>query len=138
MPHKGLMGSHAGLDAIVGSLGPIARSARDLSLFCSTMLHYEPWLDEAPLLEIPWRQNVVEGDTIPDKLCFAILWDDNIVKPEPTITDALERCKEDLITAGHTTIDWDVFYHKEAWELLVRPCLRPESISLVANLQNIR
>lgn len=115
------MGSHAGLDAIVGCLGPLARSARDLSLFCKTMLHYEPWLDEAPLLEMPWKQNIVDGDGIPDKLCFAFLRSDNIVKPEPVVLKALERCKQDLISAGHAVIDWDIIDHQEAWDLIVRP-----------------
>lgn len=113
------MGSHAGLDAIVGCLGPLARSARDLALFCRTMLHYEPWLDEAPLLEMPWKQNIVDGDSIPEKLCLAILWDDRVVSPEPAMHKALKLCKDKLIAAGHIVIDWDIFYSKEAWDLLV-------------------
>jgi len=33
LPHAGLMGSHDGMDEIVGCVGPIATSARDLELF---------------------------------------------------------------------------------------------------------
>ncbi|OBZ79108.1 hypothetical protein A0H81_01527, partial [Grifola frondosa] len=65
MPHAGLMGSHDGMDAIVGALGPLATSARDLALFCRVMLEHEPWLIEPALLEIPWKQSLAEGEGIP-------------------------------------------------------------------------
>ena len=113
------MGSHAGLDAIIGCLGPMARSARDLNLFCKTMLDYKPWLDEAPLLEIPWNQNTVDGDGLPKQLCFAILWDDQVVRPEPAIHKALTLCKNKLTAAGHVVIDWDIADPQDAWDLLV-------------------
>ncbi|THH08355.1 hypothetical protein EW145_g2769 [Phellinidium pouzarii] len=120
IPHKGLLGSHDGMDAIVGVLGPIARSARDLSLFCKVMLQYEPWLAEASLLELPWKQNIVEGEGIPSKLCFAILWDDKVFRPDPPILNAMAKCKAMLTAAGHNVIDWMPIDHEEAWDLIVK------------------
>ncbi|EJD03787.1 amidase [Fomitiporia mediterranea MF3/22] len=120
IPHKGLMGSHDGMDAIIGVLGPLTRSARDLSLFCRVMLEYKPWLVEPPLLEIPWRQDVVDGKDLPSRLCFAVLWDDKVFKPEPAIIDALDKCKTLLTKMGHVVIDWEPILHKEAWELLTK------------------
>ena len=73
--------SHDGMDAIVGALGPLATSARDLALFCRVMLQYEPWLIEPALLEIPWKQSVVDGAGMPSRLSIAILWDDGVVAP---------------------------------------------------------
>lgn len=119
MPHAGLMGSHDGMDAIIGALGPIATSARDLALFCRVMLQYEPWLVEPPLLEIPWRQSTVEGEGLPKKLCIAILWDDGVVRPHPPILDSLKRTKEALIRAGHEVIDWQPVDHRYSWDLIV-------------------
>lgn len=107
------------MDAIVGCLGPIARSARDLGLFCRVMDKYEPWLLESALLEIPWRHNVEQGLTLPAKLSFAFLWDDGVVAPEKAILEELRRCKDRLLAAGHTVIDWDPLQHKEAWDLIV-------------------
>lgn len=107
------------MDAIIGVLGPLARSARDLALFCRVMLQHDPWLLEPPLLQIPWKQDLVEGRGIPSKLCFAILWDDGVVTPHPPILDALKKCKSLLIQAGHLVIDWTPMNHKEAWDLLV-------------------
>lgn len=115
------MGSHDGMDAIVGSLGPIATSARDLELFCRTMSQYEPWKVEPQLLEIPWRSDVAEGINQPDKLSFAILWDDGVVAPHPPIIDALRRTEAALRAAGHDVIKWNVLeHHQYAWDLLVR------------------
>ncbi len=102
-----------------GALGPIATSARDLALFCRAMLHYEPWLVEPPLLEIPWRQDVVDGVGIPDKLSIAILWDDGVVRPHPPILDALKRTKDALVHDGHEVIRWSPVDHQEAWDLIV-------------------
>ncbi|KAL5535682.1 hypothetical protein ACEPAF_3776 [Sanghuangporus sanghuang] len=120
IPHKGLLGSHDGMDAIIGVLGPITRSARDLSLFCRVMLLYEPWLVEPPLLEIPWKQDVVDGAGLPSRLCFAILWDDGVFPPEPAINEALAECKSVLTGKGYVVIDWEPIGHKEAWDLLTK------------------
>ena len=121
MPHAGLMGSHDGMEAIIGALGPIATSARDLALFCRVMLQYEPWLLEPSLLEIPWKQDVAEGAGLPERLTFAILWDDGVVAPHPPILDALKRARDALLAAGHDVISWEPLDHKAAWDLIVRP-----------------
>ncbi|EKM61669.1 uncharacterized protein PHACADRAFT_248414 [Phanerochaete carnosa HHB-10118-sp] len=120
MPHAGLLGSHDGMDAITGALGPIATSARDLALFCRVMLQYRPWLLEPPLIEMPWRQDVVDGVDIPNQLCIAILWDDGVVAPHPPILDALKRAKDALLAAGHEVITWEPVGHQEAWDLILK------------------
>ncbi|EIW63987.1 general amidase GmdA [Trametes versicolor FP-101664 SS1] len=121
MPHAGLMGSHDGMDAIVGALGPLATSARDLALFARVMLEHEPWLVEPPLLEIPWKQDVAEGRTgVPQKLTVAILWDDGVVAPHPPIRAALARARDALLAAGHDVIDWEPVDHQVAWDLILK------------------
>lgn len=127
MPHAGLRGSHDGMEAIIGALGPIARSARDLSLFCRVMLQDEPWLVEPPLLRIPWRQDVVDSEHSAKKLSFAILWDDGVVKPHPPIVEALRKVKADLLSAGHSIIDWIPHDHQRAWDLIVSTFISPYS-----------
>lgn len=83
------------------------------------MLQYEPWLNEPPLLEIPWKQDVADGLQTPAKLCFAILWDDSVVLPHPPILDALKRTKDALLRAGHEVVDWKPVDHQYAWDLIV-------------------
>jgi amidase len=110
---------NASLMSILGALGPIATSARDLALFCRVMLEYKPWLVEPPLLEMPWRQDIVDGANIPEKLSVAILWDDRVVLPHPPILDALKQVKDALVAAGHEVISWEPVDHQGAWDLIV-------------------
>ncbi len=130
MPHAGLMGSHDGMDNIVGVVGPIAQSARDLELFCKTMLQYEAWILEHAVLEIPWQSNV----SLPERLCFAILWDDDVVRPHPPLTRELARVKRALLAAGHEVIDWVPLDHKAGWDLIV--CLLGEFVHRTCADQN--
>lgn len=120
MPHSGLLGSHDGMENIVGVVGPITRSARDLELFCKVMLQYEAWLLESAVLEMPWKEDVAQGKGLPPRLSFAILWDDQVVRPHPPIVQELQRTKEALVAAGHEVIDWVPLEHMEGWELIVR------------------
>lgn len=119
LPHAGLLGSHDGMDAIVGCVGPLARSARDLELFCRVMLDSKPWLIEAPLLEMPWKSEIAKGEGLPQKLSIAILFDDGVVAPHPPILSALEHYKAALIAAGHDVIEWKPLNHQEGWDLIV-------------------
>jgi len=120
LPHGGLMGSHDGMDAIVGCVGPLATSARDLELFCRVMLAAQPWLREPPLLEMPWKSDVVLGVGLQEKLSIAILLDDGFVSPHPPIVDALKHYQEALIRAGHDVIEWQPLDHKRGWDLIVK------------------
>jgi Asp-tRNA(Asn)/Glu-tRNA(Gln) amidotransferase A subunit family amidase len=94
MPHAGLLGNHAGMDAIVGVIGPMARSLRDLALFCRVMSDAQSWLLEHAVLDFPWREEIVRGVGQPEKLTIAILWDDGFVRPHPPILRALEQSKK--------------------------------------------
>lgn len=115
------MGSHNGMDNMVGSLGPISRSARDLALFAKTMLDAEPWVIEPQILEIPWRQELVQRTYDDGSLTIAILWDDGVVKPHPPILHALETVRRALTAAGHDIIDWEPMdNHQFAWDLITK------------------
>lgn len=114
LPHSGLLGSHDGMDAIVGCVGPLARSARDLDLFCRVMLDAEPWLVEPPLLAMPWKTDVV----LPERLTIAVLYSDGVVAPHPPITRALETYATAL-GKHHDVVPWEPRGHKEGWELMV-------------------
>jgi hypothetical protein len=91
MPHGGGEGSHGGMDNIMGVNGPLARSGRDLALYCSVMLQDEPWLLEHDNLELPWN---LQPLNLPKRFCFAFLKDDGVVRPHPPILEALERTRK--------------------------------------------
>ncbi|EGO31021.1 hypothetical protein SERLADRAFT_359135 [Serpula lacrymans var. lacrymans S7.9] len=120
LPHAGLLGTHDGMEAIVGAVGPLATSARDLGLFCRVMLDAQPWLVEPPLLEMPWKREVAKGEGVPKKLSIAILFDDGVVAPHPPITQALRKYKDALITAGHDVIEWQPLDHQNGWDLIAK------------------
>lgn len=84
------------------------------------MLDAQPWRLEAPLLEMPWKDDVANGLGLPPKLSFAIVWDDGVVAPHPPLTQALHRIKRAVISAGHEVIDWIPRKHQEGWDLIVR------------------
>ncbi|KZV92929.1 amidase signature enzyme [Exidia glandulosa HHB12029] len=116
LPHAGLLGSHDGMDNIIGCVGPLARSARDLDLFCRVMSQADPWLMEHQVFEMPWRNP--SEITLPRKLCIAVLWDDGVVAPHPPITQALRDAKAALEESGHEVIDWEPLDHWGHWELI--------------------
>ncbi|KAF8753954.1 Amidase [Rhizoctonia solani] len=103
MPHTGLLGSHDGMDNIVGVVGPLAHSARDLELFCRVMAQYESWTLEHQVLNIPWNQTVAQsrGEGLPKRLVIGILNDDGVVAPHPPITAELQKTRAALLAAGH-------------------------------------
>lgn len=121
LPHTGLLGSHDGMDNIVGCVGPLATSARDLNLFCKVMLEYEAWNVEHQNLFIEWRTDLAEkGTGLPEKLVFGILADDGVVAPHPPIQQALKETKEALLAAGHEVIEYEPMGHQAAWDLIVK------------------
>lgn len=90
------------------------------------MLDARPWLIEAPLLEMPWKQEVAEGRTLPLKLSFGIIWDDGVVAPLPPIVRALHLVRKALIDAGHEVIDWIPRNHQQGWDLIVSQPMSPK------------
>ncbi|KAG8968439.1 hypothetical protein FRC03_007381 [Tulasnella sp. 419] len=121
MPHAGLLGSHDGMDNIVGVVGPLAQSARDLELFSRVMLQYEAWTLEHAVLEIPWNEALArEGRGLPEKLCVAVLWDDHVVRPHPPIVKEMRRVANALKQAGHEVVDWQPLEHQQGWDLIAK------------------
>ncbi|EJD35474.1 amidase [Auricularia subglabra TFB-10046 SS5] len=116
LPHAGLLGSHDGMDNIVGCVGPLARSARDLALFCQVMHAADAPRLEHQVLDIPWRRP--PDVPLPPRLAIAILWDDGVVAPHPPITRALRQAKAALEAAGHVVVDWDPMDHQAHWDLI--------------------
>ena len=98
------MGSHDGMDNIVGVLGPLARSARDLALFHRAVLGEDAWLLEHAVLYIPWRDDIVRGLGVPEKLTIAILADDGVVRPHPPLLRALEKHRKVRFGWSYITI----------------------------------
>ncbi|CAE6378822.1 unnamed protein product [Rhizoctonia solani] len=111
------VGSYKGMENIVGVLGPMAHSARDLELFCRVISDYEPWTSDFSTLPIPWNSTIVQHGGN-DKLVIGLFIDDGVVEPHPPIIERLNKTREALITAGHEVIDWVPMDHAQAFELI--------------------
>ncbi|TIA11241.1 amidase, partial [Aureobasidium pullulans] len=99
IPHSGLSGLHAGMENIIGCVGPMANSLADLRLFCQVALAKEPWDEEPSLIDIPWR-NTTAAD-LPKRLRIGVMFNDAAVLPHPPITRALRHTVDKLRAAGH-------------------------------------
>ncbi|QRV80445.1 amidase [Ceratobasidium sp. AG-Ba] len=117
-----LLGSHDGMDNIVGVVGPMTHSARDLELFCRIMSQYESWTLEHQVLNIPWNSTLAQsrGQGLPKRLVIGLVRDDGVVAPHPPIAARLQKTRDALIAAGHEVIDWVPMEHQEAWDLIVK------------------
>ncbi|RSH92487.1 hypothetical protein EHS25_008903 [Saitozyma podzolica] len=102
-------------------LGPLTTSLDGLKLFVQSVLAASPWEYDPWTPRMPWsheayslRDHGGEGG----KLCFAIMWDDGVVKPVAPYTRALEETKKALLAAGHEVIDWEPFKSAEARDII--------------------
>jgi amidase len=61
------------------------------------------------VLPIPWRDV-----TVPAKLSFAVLYDDEVVRPDPPTRRGLKELVAALEDAGHDVVSWS--HDKEHWQ----------------------
>lgn len=92
-----------GQESISSVLGPMATSISALKLFTKAIIDACPW-DRDPLaIRKAWNEEeyrlVEHGGG--KGLCFAILWDNKVVKPHPPLIRAMHLVKEALEKEGH-------------------------------------
>ncbi|CAK1358673.1 unnamed protein product [Cercospora beticola] len=109
LPHGGLRGLHAGMENIIGCVGPMATSLADLQLICDSILACQPSDIEPGLIEMPWKRDV----HMPGRLRVGILWHDGVVAPHPPIRREMLRVQQALQRAGHSTFEWEPVEHKQ-------------------------
>lgn len=94
------------------------------------MVIRKPWDEDA------WDLNEHGGVGHGTKLCFAIMWDNGVVKPHPPLIRAMQMTKEALEYVGHKgvlflhtcyvqltslpVIDWEPHRHLEIYKNAVR------------------
>ncbi|CAE7062050.1 unnamed protein product [Rhizoctonia solani] len=119
LPASGLERPCNGMENIVGVIGPMAHSSRDLELFFKVVSGSEPWKIDFSALCMPWNQSAAEAG-LNEKLVVGFFVDDGIVAPHPPIVERLHKTRRALIAAGHEVIDWTPMDHMEAFELTVK------------------
>ncbi|CAK9786273.1 putative amidase [Cutaneotrichosporon oleaginosum] len=104
----------AGCEAILGSHGPMGRSARDMELYMRIMAASEPWRVDPTLHVKPWREV-----TTTRKLRIGVLRDDGVVLPVAPIRRALETAVEKLKATGEFEIvEYKPLKSAENWDII--------------------
>ena len=103
MPSYGIVNSLDGQESVPSSLGPLSTSLSGVTAFIRTILQAEPWKYCPNTFPKAWSQDDYELKTRGGgkKLCFGIMWDNEVVKPHPPLIRGMEITKKALEAAGH-------------------------------------
>lgn len=112
-PTYGARSGLPGLESVASVNGPISTSLNALELYAKTVVDGEPWFKDGKVIEMPWRD--VE---LPEKLTFAVCYDDGYVKPTPPVLRGLKHTVERLKAAGHEIIEWDPKDHERLQSII--------------------
>lgn len=103
LPHQGCVTSLDGLDSMLSAVGPISHSLSGIKTFLKAVIGREPWLKDPQVVPKKWDEDeyalIRHGGG--KRLCFAIMWNDGVVRPHTPIVRALKMVKGALAAAGH-------------------------------------
>lgn len=98
-----------------------------------TVLAAKPWFTEPSLVPIPWHKSTNLTDQLHGKrLKIAVMWDDGVVIPHPSITRALTMMVDRLKAIDNVeVVEWKPHRHAYAWEIIVGTLYLPFTSSCV-------
>lgn len=125
MPYQGAANSMDGQSTILSVIGPLAPTARSLTLLFRSVLSQQPWYHDPLVLELPWRDAVVEetrswieqAKAGKSTLAFGIMHWDGITRVHPPIARGLRIVEQTLKRLGHKVIPWSPPSHTTAGKL---------------------
>lgn len=79
-------------------------SVDGLKIFMKAVADAKPWNRDPIALRLPWNENAyaLADHGNGNKLCFGMMWDDGVCRPQAPYTRAMEMTKKALEAAGHT------------------------------------
>ncbi|KAK1252279.1 hypothetical protein MKX08_003466 [Trichoderma sp. CBMAI-0020] len=109
-----------GHDSIAGTLGPFARSLRDIELFCKAYSSTLPWIEDVSLIP----GNIFSSsmgrqldETRPLKV--GLLLDDGVVSPLPPVRAVLQKVADKLRQAVDVqVVTFSPMDHAKGWEII--------------------
>jgi amidase len=125
MPYQGAANSMDGQSTILSVIGPLASTARSLTLLFKAVLSQQPWYHDPLVLELPWRDTVVEetrswieqAKAGKSTLAFGIMHWDGIARVHPPIARGLRIVEQTLKRLGHKVVPWNPPSHAIAGTL---------------------
>ncbi|CAK7897201.1 hypothetical protein CAAN1_03S07074 [[Candida] anglica] len=112
-PNYGGRSGLPGLESVNSVNGPMTTDLESLEYYCKSVIGDEPWNRDAKAIELPWK-----SVTLPEKMNFAVLMDDGVVRPTPPIRRGLQITIDALRKAGHEVIEWDPAEHFRLSEII--------------------
>lgn len=108
IPYQGAANSIDGQNTILSVIGPLATTARSLTLLFKSVLSQEPWYHDPLVLELPWREYIVrdtrllieQAKAVP-RLAFAIMYYNGVAHIHPPVARGLKLVAKTLERLGH-------------------------------------
>ncbi|KAJ5646705.1 Amidasefungi, partial [Penicillium lividum] len=122
MPYQGAANSMDGQNSILSVIGPLAATARSLTLLFKAVLSQQPWYHDPLALELPWRDEIVQetrswieraGTGVPS-LAFGFMRYNGVGRVHPPIARGMKLVEQTLRRLGHKVIAWDPPSHATA------------------------
>ncbi|TFK85684.1 general amidase [Polyporus arcularius HHB13444] len=120
LPYCNAVNSQEGQESISSVLGPMTNSLEGVKIFTKAVIDARPWRKDPLCIRKEWNEREYQlGDHGGPgaKLCFAIMWDNGVIKPHPPLKRALEMTKKALEAAGHRVIDWENHRNLEIYKI---------------------
>jgi amidase len=116
----GVLGGTPGNDSIAGTLGPFARSLRDIELFCKSYSSACPWIDDVSLVPgsiLSPSLGLQANENRP--LRVGILVNDGNVSPLPPVRYIIKKV-HDLLSraAGIEVVPFSPMDHATGWSII--------------------
>ncbi|PIL30761.1 hypothetical protein GSI_06929 [Ganoderma sinense ZZ0214-1] len=118
LPYCNAANAQEGQESVSSVLGPMTNSLSGIKMFVKAVLDAQPWRKDPLCIRKEWSdREYALGDHggRGGKMCFALMWDNGVIKPHPPLRRALEATKRALEAAGHTVIDWENHRHMEIY-----------------------
>jgi amidase len=105
-----------GCDSIIGSLGPLTRSLRDLRLFVEAYSSVSPWHGDPTLIPFPIS---ISPKLSSPRLRVGILEDDGVATPLPPVRVVMTKMREKLAKVPSIElVPFQPFQHDRAWTII--------------------
>ncbi|KAH9949475.1 general amidase [Amylocystis lapponica] len=122
LPYCGALNAQQGQESVSSTLGPMANSLAAVKVFVKAVIDAKPWRRDPLAVRKDWsdREYALAEHGTGRKMCFAIMWHNGVIKPQPPILRGMQVVKKALEAAGHTVIDWENHRHLELYEVVER------------------
>ncbi|KIW10128.1 hypothetical protein PV08_11088 [Exophiala spinifera] len=127
LPYEGMANSMDGQNSVLSVVGPLATTARSVTLLTKAILSTKPWLQDPLVVDMPWRDaeeqaivDLVKSASSQGQLSFGVLKTDGTVNPQPPVARAVEMVAEALTKAGHKVIEWKPPSHARLYDIVFK------------------